>query len=145
MTDVHSIADDQVRSAFKRWQNLEEEKARVADDLKVVLARIEYCPESGKIMWIDPGAEAFESKKARRVFLALRDGKTAGCIHSSGYVRIFCDGKSYQAHRLIWALMHGVDPDCDIDHINGNRADNRLINLRLATRLLAQGNRQVVC
>jgi len=38
MTDVHSIADDQVRSAFKRWQNLEEEKARVADDLKELFA-----------------------------------------------------------------------------------------------------------
>lgn len=36
--DVHSIADDQVRSAFKRWQNLEEEKARVAEDLKELFA-----------------------------------------------------------------------------------------------------------
>lgn len=38
MVDVHSIANDQVRSAFKRWQNLEEEKARVADDLKELFA-----------------------------------------------------------------------------------------------------------
>lgn len=37
-TDPNSIADDQVRSAFQRWKNLEEEKARIADDLKELFA-----------------------------------------------------------------------------------------------------------
>ncbi len=42
---------------------------------------------------------------------------------------------------MIWFLVHGVWPTCDIDHINGNRSDNRLHNLRLATRSQNNHNR----
>lgn len=51
------------------------------------------------------------------------------------YRMVAIRGARYRAHRVIWALHHGIDPGpLDIDHINGDRQDNRAGNLRTATR-----------
>ena len=55
-------------------------------------------------------------------------GKIAGYIYL-GYRRIRFDGEKYFAARLIWKYIYGVDP-LYIDHINGNKSDNRIENLR---------------
>ena len=62
----------------------------------------------------------------------------AGSIQSKGYKQIFTfkDGKhkAYMVHRLIWETFMGPIPDgLEIDHINRNRTDNRLENLRVVT------------
>ena len=44
--------------------------------------------------------------------------------------RLSIDGKSYYAHRVAWAMVHGVDPSGVIDHINQDIKDNRIANLR---------------
>lgn len=67
-------------------------------------------------------------------------GSVAGNIAPSGYVRITIDGRSTQAHRLAWLWMTGAWPDADIDHINGDRADNRWANLRDVTRTVNMQN-----
>lgn len=61
-------------------------------------------------------------------------GDIAGTDNGDGYMKIRVAGKSYKAHRLAWLYVMGRWPKNDIDHINGVRCDNRIINLREATR-----------
>lgn len=62
-----------------------------------------------------------------------KKGQRAGCTKQL-YVRIRIEGRYYFAHRLAWLYTHGTMPNLDIDHINQDKHDNRLANLRLATR-----------
>jgi hypothetical protein len=63
-----------------------------------------------------------------------RRSKPAGRLAVNGYIGISIDYKRYYAHRLAFLYIRGRWPDGDIDHINGRRSDNRLWNLREATR-----------
>jgi hypothetical protein len=64
-----------------------------------------------------------------------RAGARAGYENSLGYWKVAVDGRWMMAHRLAWALMNGDRwPDGEIDHINGVPSDNRIANLRVATR-----------
>lgn len=69
-------------------------------------------------------------------------GKRAGHRNLHGYVFVKVNDVGYHAHRIIWKMVHGVDPD-HIDHINGDRSDNRLINLRNVTASENQHNRKL--
>jgi len=62
-------------------------------------------------------------------------GAIAGHIcNTHGYVIIKINEKRYQAHRLAWLYMYGNFPKDDIDHINHNRADNQIVNIRAVSR-----------
>ena len=61
-------------------------------------------------------------------------GKTAGSIHSAGYISIAIHNVKRLAHRLAWFHITGVMPKGHIDHINGNKLDNSFANLRQVTR-----------
>tara|TARA_B100000767_G_C19237260_1_gene317740 strand:+ start:59 stop:487 length:429 start_codon:yes stop_codon:yes gene_type:complete len=66
-----------------------------------------------------------------------KSNKLAGTKHD-GYTRIAIKGKKYLAHRLVWLMTYGTIPaHLQIDHINGDRSDNSINNLRLVTN---QGN-----
>ena len=74
----------------------------------------------------------------------IQDGKIAKS-ESYGYIRVRLtfDGRQLDvpAHRMAWALCFGKWPEHQVDHINGNRSDNRLCNLREATHKQNQWNR----
>lgn len=59
--------------------------------------------------------------------------KSKGCIatrkHASGYLCVNIRGVRFMAHRIIWKMLHG-DVPYHLDHINRNRADNRICNIR---------------
>lgn len=68
-----------------------------------------------------------------RTSTRIKVGDIAG-YKNQGYILISLDNKIYSAHRLVWLYVHGFFPDKGIDHVNGDRMDNRLCNLRLATQ-----------
>lgn len=87
------------------------------DYLKTILT---YVPSSGVFRW-----RVKHSKKVVK-------GAVAGGRNVAGYTVIGIDGKTHYAHRLAWFYMTGDWPS-QIDHKNGDRADNRWRNLRVAT------------
>lgn len=84
-----------------------------------------------EVLVYDSSAGQFRWLQSRGPILA---GAIAGTKRANGYTQIRVDGRFYRAHRLAWLYIHGVWPSHDVDHINGDRDDNRIDNLRDVTR-----------
>lgn len=67
--------------------------------------------------------------------------RRAGTRRTDGYMEVKCRGIRLMAHRLAWLLTYGRWPNGEIDHVNGDRADNRLCNLRECSRAENAQNR----
>ena len=82
----------------------------------------DYNPNNGRLV----------SRVTRGVRVA---GKEVGTLNKRwGYLYVWLDGKFHSAHKLVWLWHTGTWPTEDIDHINGDRADNRIENLRVVDR-----------
>lgn len=94
------------------------------DDLtqKMVKDLLIYNPDTG----------VFTNRIDRR---RIKAGDLSGTLNV-GYIRITINNKRCLAHRLAWLYVYGEMPISDIDHINHNRLDNRIENLRLADKVV---------
>jgi hypothetical protein len=63
----------------------------------------------------------------------VKSGSVAGYVNKKGYVLIGIKGRSYRAHRLAWLYCYGEMPHDDIDHINHDKLDNKISNLRVVS------------
>jgi hypothetical protein len=96
---------------------------------------LDYDPGTGWLWWKSRPRAEFKSDRAYRAFEARNVGKRAFTATTrNGYKTGRADNKQLFAHRVIWAIVHGEWPPEDIDHINGDKSDNRILNLRIASR-----------
>lgn len=83
----------------------------------------------------EPSTGVFTLRKSRRGSKMKAGEVVLGSPRRNGYLAISVDRRQYLAHRLAWLHVHGELPAImDIDHINRIKTDNRIANLRLATR-----------
>jgi HNH endonuclease len=99
-----------------------------------ILAQAFRVDECSVLIWRDRPRSHFKSAWAHRRFEQKHAGKPVGTWTTNGYLYVGYRGSKLRAHRVVWALAHGRWPVEDIDHINGDRSDNRLENLREVTR-----------
>lgn len=90
---------------------------------------LSYDPETGILTWkVDRMVGMY-----RNVVGAKAGDEAGGVCKTHGYRFIKVNGRKYRSHRLAWLLHYGEWPEHQIDHINGDRADNRIENLRSVT------------
>lgn len=79
------------------------------------------------------------TRRVTRAHNALA-GDVVGTKDGKGYLHVHIEGRFYRLHRISYYMHYGVDPGAHIDHINGDRTDNRPSNLRPATNQQNAGN-----
>ena len=89
---------------------------------------LDYDPDTGIFCW--------RVSRGNRI----KVGAAAGTVSSNSYAVIKINGMPFKAHRLAWLHFHGVCPEHQIDHIDENKSNNRISNLRDVPQSMNQHN-----
>lgn len=95
--------------------------SRMQVSAEEVRAALDYEPDTGLFRW------------RVRTSKSVRVGDVAGSPTSNGYTRLRLNGVEYLAHRIAWLCVNGEHPTKLIDHIDGNKQNNAIANLRLVS------------
>jgi hypothetical protein len=112
--------------------------------LRILLSRdllrqtMHYDAETGAFTWLPRPREMFSTKRGCSIWNARCAGKHAGWTDGDGYLVLCINYAKYAAHRLAWLYVHGEPVPDIIDHADGDPRNNRISNLRAATK--AQNN-----
>ncbi len=83
-----------------------------------------------ELFWYDANSGVLTRRVDAGRFGKFKAESIVGTPHNGGYLMVGIDGARYLVHRVAFAISNGQWPECQIDHIDGNRANNRLLNLR---------------
>jgi len=98
-------------------------------------------PRLRELLHYDPNTGVFTRRTDNK--RGCRVGDISGSVNQDGYNYLMTDRRTYASHRLAWFYVYGVWPSYDIDHINGDKLDNRINNLRDApTQINMQNERR---
>lgn len=97
---------------------------------QILKENLSYNSDSGLFTWL------------KSTHNQVKIGDVAGTVRK-GYICIRIKGKDYAAHRLAWVYVYGELPYNDIDHINHNTSDNRIVNLRIVNKKENQHNASI--
>lgn len=101
-------------------------KPKTLPSHETLKALLDYDAETGDLIWKErPGQTAFNRQFAGK--------PTSRNLDRDGYRSVSIHGSVCRAHRVVWKWHHGTDPGDTIDHLNRQRADNRIDNLVSAT------------
>ena len=113
---------------------------------RIVKRLITYDPETGELFWsIRGNREFYHSDSSYKRSVTLFHGKPALVSLTDGYRCGEVFGRGLLAHRVTWFLFHGAWPESYLDHIDGDRTNNRIQNLRTATREENARNAKISC
>jgi hypothetical protein len=106
--------------------------------LEQVQQLLHYNPTTGILTWLprDPVNHYI------KIWNIKHAGTTAGTIGKNGYVHVSIFDRIYRGHHVCWLLHCGAWPKV-IDHVNHRRSDNRILNLRTATKAVNSQNRSM--
>lgn len=119
-------------------------KKRALPPIEVLESLLSYSPETGELRWRHRPLDAFTGEAAARSWNTRFGGSVAGCDRR-GRITVSIHGHKYPASRIAWVMGGNPMPpdDIHIDHINRDKKDDRLCNLRECTHSENQMNRAV--
>ena len=89
-----------------------------------------YDPDNGLLQWKERDRDQFTSENRWLKFNESKAGTVCGTKTKRGYLVTGFDGSQYYVHRIAWLLHYGEWPRDSVDHINRDKTDNRIVNLR---------------
>jgi hypothetical protein len=101
----------------------------IADKIERFRFMLDYDPESGDLRWKN-------APQGKPHFVGCRIGTV-----SRGYLIFKLDQEMQQVHRVVWAMHYGEEPPLEIDHIDGDKGNNAINNLRDGTKGINTMNR----
>jgi hypothetical protein len=123
-------------------------KRELALSYETLIKRLRYEPDTGKFYWLSKTPDMYENSPNRTkgakcaAWNGIYAGSEAGTARPDGYFQIAINGHCYLAHRLACLYMNGCWPQDQVDHKDMCRSNNRIANLREATRSQNHANKR---
>ncbi len=109
-------------------------KTKITPSKEYLHSRFSYDKDTGALYWKRRPVSDFKRERDWKAWHKRYENVRAGSYDfANHYIYIRLDGKLYRGHRLVWKMHYGEDSPNMLDHVNGLRFDNRVVNLREAT------------